>query len=447
MKVSIIGTSNSVIKNGYTQALREKFEVHNLSSGRNPIFFHIKQLLNNAESLMSSDVIIIDHYVNDINFYCNHYQKKKRINNYFYHINNYYKLLSMLGVPVINVMFPIRFLKPGDNNHMRIKRISKRYGHNVVDLNETKIEKTHYKDAVHIKPQKSFIFGEHLSEYILNHYSKSKSQNMHHEPSERFRTLDSLKNSPYMVLSADKVKSQSDNVSLENFTNSLISLEYLDGASTGGGIKYALPKAFEDSELLSIGYINLAEKPHGISINDKHGKSHRYTLNGKLYYHESFDDPIEIKDLVHIKTHADTSVGQFSNLMGRRSMGPPALPANIVELLVHNPAITMEEQAASAKDIPAAMDMEALRQRWLISKPASKAFTLSTFSSLKSKVKNNRESADVLRETAYMFEEIGDLTTANAIMKQAALLKPNAPVIRKKLQEYRSLLGADAKTA
>lgn len=70
-------------------------------------------------------------------------------------------------------------------------------------------------------------------------------------------------------------------------------------------------------------------------------------------------------------------------------------------------------------------------------KDSNKKITSSEFESLKKRLSNSSDSADILRETAILFEKSGDYKTALSIMSQAKLLRPTGPVICKKLEEYK----------
>lgn len=64
---------------------------------------------------------------------------------------------------------------------------------------------------------------------------------------------------------------------------------------------------------------------------------------------------------------------------------------------------------------------------------------------LANKLSNKLQAPDVLRETAFAFEQTGDIQTACKLMKQAHYLRPDGPVIKQKLEEYRQLLGREKK--
>jgi tetratricopeptide (TPR) repeat protein len=62
------------------------------------------------------------------------------------------------------------------------------------------------------------------------------------------------------------------------------------------------------------------------------------------------------------------------------------------------------------------------------------------FEKLKTIIKPNFQSPDILREVALTFEESGDIITARAIMQKAHELRSEGPFIKQKLDEYTDIL-------
>ncbi|MDN2664389.1 hypothetical protein OW492_13515 [Psychromonas sp. 14N.309.X.WAT.B.A12] len=107
MKIIIVGTSNSVMGNkGFIESLRIDNEVIQLSSGRTPFLCTLKTIMLNQKLIESSDILIIDHYINDINFYV-----LEKGPDYIKMVKDFYIYLSSLNVNVLNLMFPILGLK------------------------------------------------------------------------------------------------------------------------------------------------------------------------------------------------------------------------------------------------------------------------------------------------------------------------------------------------
>ncbi|MGP7735212.1 class I SAM-dependent methyltransferase [Oceanimonas smirnovii] len=73
--------------------------------------------------------------------------------------------------------------------------------------------------------------------------------------------------------------------------------------------------------------------------------------------------------------------------------------------------------------------------------------TQNPYSKLKEQLNTEQDSADILREVAFSFEQSGDIQTACKVMEQAHLLRPEGPVIKQKLEEYRKKLNEKAAPA
>lgn len=66
---------------------------------------------------------------------------------------------------------------------------------------------------------------------------------------------------------------------------------------------------------------------------------------------------------------------------------------------------------------------------------------INPFESITKALAGSNGNADILREVAFAFEHSGDIQTAYKVMEKAQLLRPQGPVIKKKLAEYRALLN------
>ena len=65
------------------------------------------------------------------------------------------------------------------------------------------------------------------------------------------------------------------------------------------------------------------------------------------------------------------------------------------------------------------------------------------FSKIRSRIIDSHESADILREVAFAFENSGDIETAREVMKKAKMLRPSGPIIKQKLDDYLKKLKQD----
>lgn len=72
---------------------------------------------------------------------------------------------------------------------------------------------------------------------------------------------------------------------------------------------------------------------------------------------------------------------------------------------------------------------------------ASDHSVINPFEVITKALAGSNDNADILREVALAFEYSGDIQTAYKVMAQAHLLRPQGPVIKQKLEEYRALLN------
>ncbi|MFT6734782.1 MAG: hypothetical protein ACJAS9_002984 [Polaribacter sp.] len=257
-KIGIIGTSNSVTIGGYIDALKFDFEVVNFSSGRVPVFYHIRTFLNYQSLLSDCDYILIDHYVNDYNFYDDNLGP-----DYIKHIKNFYLMLNSLNKPVINIFFPILNINDHRRYYDDVLKLSNGCGFYSLNLNKYNFESTHFTDAIHLLKEVSFFVGLELSNYLDNNHLKPFYRN----------SIDELQ---YYLVSAADISSQTS-VKLHNFNNTLMSFDYVNIDS------YVNVRVKENSFLLSIGYYNPESYiSYSVCID---GNS--YTLPGVKYFHES----------------------------------------------------------------------------------------------------------------------------------------------------------------
>jgi len=63
------------------------------------------------------------------------------------------------------------------------------------------------------------------------------------------------------------------------------------------------------------------------------------------------------------------------------------------------------------------------------------------YKQLQKRLKTLQDSADILREVSLAFEESGDIQTAYKVIEQAHYLRPQGPLIKKKLDEYHEKLN------
>lgn len=122
--------------------------------------YHIAQILQNRAEIESYDLLIIDHYVNDAQFYFGFFGDR-----YGEFLELFYKLLATLNVPVLNIMFPAQKSNfaavPG-----LVREAADKHRITTVDLFQAGFLPRHFKDDIHINQEASFMVGVFLSKSL-----------------------------------------------------------------------------------------------------------------------------------------------------------------------------------------------------------------------------------------------------------------------------------------
>lgn len=263
MKIVVLGTSNSVVGNkGYLQSLRLDHEVIQLSSGRVPFYYHIKEILDKREIFESADLVILDHYVNDVNFYA-----EKNLKDYQKHLEQFYLLLSSLNTRVLNVLFPIWKLAEGVGLEILKNTIelSGKYKIQYLNLNDVEFRYYHFLNDVHLNHNSSYALGLILKKYIDELCLTDKPVGGH------------VESYPFYTVSPEDFSSGNQ---IGHFSNSLLSQKYVDIQSP------IQVDAENTSRLISIGYLRPKDQrmSSGVLINGV-----AYGMGEFGYFHECVD--------------------------------------------------------------------------------------------------------------------------------------------------------------
>ncbi|MEZ9657986.1 hypothetical protein [Vibrio sp. 10N.261.52.F3] len=385
MKIIVLGTSNSVIgEKGYIAALRRDHVVINMSSGRVPYYSHIFKILKFKAIIESCDLLIIDHYVNDINLYNDALGEDYKGN-----IDYFYKLLSCLNVPVINLLFP---LKHGvDENYLEyIKHMSIENNISVIDLNRHAYEDWYFNDPIHLSHRVSYILGMELSSEFkrLGSVEKSRGGGLEDFPffyMDTFPCCESIK-----------------------YSNSLIDIEY---KVVNKEMRISQPGSIK---LISIGYFN----PNGhtaIKINKKN-----YSLDGDGYFHEAISKVI----MGDVSFDIASCISECPNLINKiKGKNISSNPPNITELLFFD----TDNRISLRRSERPILNVEIKRFiddcRCLVPK----------------KNKLASDTVDWLRDTAIDFEAT-NVKRSFDLMTLAAEHR-SGPLILRKISKYRVMLG------
>ncbi|MDV2857233.1 hypothetical protein [Oceanimonas sp. CAM02] len=329
MNIVVIGASNSAMHSNYVDALKLRHKVNNLSSGRNPIHYYIKTLIENHNLLKACDLIIIDHVVNDINFYLN---KTKDLGvEYKTHIENFYSLITHLNKPTINILFPILSIKNEDysNRYRYFSELSESLGITYLDLSRVKFNENDFIDKYHIKRERSFTLGLYLLNTINIFLEYQKSDNHDHH--------DYFASNFYNLVTAKDICSEKVN----EFKNSLLKLKYINGEYFNliDTEINTITKTDSENSIISFGYFNEKDQLNCFEIKTKRNDNLIYTVNGKGYYHEMLDRYIPVENLSGIHPLSKKKSEQL--LMGRyvgedfQWSNKTYHPLNLVEILTY----------------------------------------------------------------------------------------------------------------
>jgi len=272
MKIAVVGTSNSIVgEKGFLKYLRQcGHEVLQLSTGRSPIVSSIKTILQNLEEIEKCDFLLIDHYVNDLNFY-----KNKIGETYDYYCEKFYLLLSSLNTRVINILFPIIDLKKRKDfaHYLGVIELSSKNNITVVDLNKINFKPDHYIDPIHLSTNTSYIFGVLLEKELnlcLQQIDKPTGGGI-----EQF---------PFEWIDFNNFSSKVNQVN--SFKNSIMEFSYI---SLDSEIEV---KISDNSRLISIGYFlpKGAVGESGVVINNSYKSG--FSSLSKGYFNEMLDSPV-----------------------------------------------------------------------------------------------------------------------------------------------------------
>lgn len=457
MNIVVIGTSNSVMKNNYVGALQVNHNVINLSSGRNSIFYHIKTLIENYEIINSSDLLIIDHYVNDMQFYLN-----INIDDYSKHIENFYCMLKSLNVFTLLLFMPVlEHLKQKRNiEYLQfLKKRSTSLDISILDLNEYNFKKHHYEDKIHISRNISNLIGVLLSEFLSN--------NEEYICSIRNGKLNK---SPYFLYTSKDAVKFNKELTLTNYKNSLLSINYIniDEKQT---IKVNLDKKFAP---VSYGYFIPRESKdtYAFTIISQDNEIDVLCI-GKLYYHEAFIELLGTVDEFLISSFNKSNI-VVKNIRGKKVMFPSEF--NFVEMLFYDKSDEVTYELNNAKKINIQLKtLNNILDNVLINKDhlffnmidinnyesitallnvTAKAFEMSKDKKISRLIVENQDTisktinlneckniVNTLVIIAFVFETMNDIETAYIIMEKAMMLRPDGVFLIKKYNEYKLKLN------
>jgi len=466
VNITIIGTSNSVMKNAYVKALSSEHNITNLSIGRNSIFYHIKTLMSNYNTIAKSDILIIDHYINDINFYLD-----QNIYKYTFHVQQLYLMIKSLNIFTLVLFMPTyNFAGKKENTEYInfLKNNLDKLNISYLDLNKYNLQEHHFMDRIHIHRNVSYLIGVLLSEELSRIVKNI-------EPIANGK----LQENPYLLLESREILEQNRIFKPEKFKNSLISIEYVK-IGISQSIEINLGQKYS---LLSFGYFI----PEGIETHSAftllaNDTEYDILCDGEYYFHEIFRETMGSVDRFKICSFnkRDTAL---QGIRDSQVMNP--VEFNLVDLLLYSSDIDLKYESNNCKKVY--VDLKTLnnylnnylnnvfvgnailffskrearsyKEPLALLKAVLEAFKKSENTLIAKQIMKNKNiifdtinldkcksDPEILREISLIFEKKNNIKMAYILMKMALLHRPNGPLIKQKCEEYREILESKNET-
>jgi hypothetical protein len=386
-KIAIIGTSNTVKgRNGYVKALANEHDVNSYCIGRVPYYMHITAIINHLDEIEASDILIIDHLSNPGFFQCYQYDQ---------YLVEFYDLLSSLNTHVVILCFPY---KGGSHesqlyaHRSQAQQLAAERNITFMDISKSLFLDSDFVDPQHIDNYPSYLLGEWLA--------------------ETFTTLNKSTDKPTRgYFSGYHVLHPQNN--LKQFNNSLLSRNFIEIDTEE--YTFQQPGQLLSLEFVSNGLCRFKINEQCFHVDDERGIFHdafEAHLSDKTGFRLSRCDCINSSP---VTTRSRNTKSHNNNL-------------KLISLLIRNNFIFSPSLNRSL----ISFDISQLKKK------------LSAFHTLFVIKQNDKLVAlkqcdklvDQLRDIAIMLEAT-NLPVALKLMQQAHQLRPNGPVIKQKLNEYK----------
>ncbi len=239
---------------------------------------------------------------------------------------------------------------------------------------------------------------------------------------------------PYFIYTCDDIVSDTESMSSQEIIeikNSLGVFKYIQ-------LKNSISLAkFSSYELMGIGYYNEPNKTYSFHIENRDTLI-SYRTSGLKFFFELLDSPILIDNNSNIFFKNNIIASDIPVLMQRDSQVYDDIQGiNISYMLFRKKDLRIVLPHSKQNND---LDLTSLLNGKL--KKVQNLFTVKqTKKNLENKIDKTSKSADILRDVAIAFEEIGDIVTAKSLMCQAQLLRPSGVTINKKIKKYDKILA------
>jgi hypothetical protein len=407
-KIYVLGTSNSITGiNGYVEALRLSHDVINRSSGRNSSFYHISHILENRVEIEACDYLIIDHYVNDANFYFS-----KMSDHYADYLEMLYQLLATLNVSILNLMFPLLSHRHPEVRELVLKEAEK---HQVttLDLNDWSFGASLFIDHVHIDRYISYMMGLSLAQSLDEHANIRPAGG-------------GLAQFPLRLITAAEI---APDIPLHHYENSVSKFDYII-------LDRSIELALAPSEsVISIGYYRSRDETQdqGFFIN---GISYGVNSKHRGYFQEVIPKPEhDVRNRSRKnKVAIAPMLGQHDGvvIMSRnKHFSGDFINPGFINILTHTPSITFSGNFAVREFFEVPMlgfENSLLKVQSFLTQNAKE----------KSPARPSVSAATInyLRDTAISLDK-PQATLAIDLLEIASLLRPKGKFILKRLESLR----------
>lgn len=407
-KLCLLGGSNSVMKHGLSFGLCNKNDLQ-LPLGASSSIQNLHELITNKEQILATDVIVTESNVNDIyNIQAFHVDQNCVMNN----IRYFYDELYRIGKPVIALILPTKFTKYNrplceEVNKLHIELCHK-YGFQYINVESIykKIHKTPSEDYFMPDPRHpvdSYMYelGKNLRGYIFNENTHLKS----------IRPV--LKSNFYVL---NKLKEQADQ-GKENskYKRALFSTEAPLTIGEQNGYLSAIETWSDRHSQLIIENTKTGEKiirsfPDNLAFNE-------FATERLSHFQMTshFGDALDI---------TEPSV----NVKPKASYTSPTLVSSL--LFIYHGAKLLE--------VNHKVDLELIE---VLPELSPHIAGVKRYDEKVNAASKNITNKDVLqlRNLALKLEKV-DIAMAYQVMTLTAKLRPNGPLIRQKLHEFKKRL-------
>lgn len=421
MKIVVIGTSNSVKKNGWLKSFilsRSQDTVINLSIGANCSLLGITRMLQEEKVVASSDLILFDFAVNDSFLVSAKALTNEQVEEY---LSAAIAHTAFLNKHALLVVFPSRWETEQQSitkNTQIYLDVSRRYGISI--FNGNVIAKALYERGIPL----DIIFedGSHLSDPIAQIIGIQLSRCVDEAMCQPLLNSDPI---PYRYLSVHQIPEMEVN----RIENSLLSLDV------------AMLDARKKEICIQLGK---NEKLHALVVNSGSMGGMLEITNGKrtvvkdLYDKFSYQRPIRIAIVTLLEPMEDPGYGiclriQHDSVVSTEKTGHegPKTNARKVEFagfIISTGTFPLkDEQVGKVYEYPT-VEMIEIVVSLVQSMLNATAVSAKTYQSIP--IQNGAVIADVMRDIGLFFKKMGKFHISYYFLEQAYLKRPDGPWIQ-----------------